>query len=168
VLARGNLDQVTVTGLDPGAEYHFQLFEYNRSANTGNWPLYNLCHEERANVYLDAGPGSIGAPLHVTKSQIVPGDLVLSWGLDCGAAAEDYGIYEGKLGNWGSHTALDCVGDVGGPLTEKITPSNGNRYYLVVPYASGIEGSYGTRSDGIERNQGLATCVADWTLGVCE
>jgi len=95
--------------------------------------------------------------LRVDKSLLVAGNLTLSWGAALSAGAEDYGIYEGILGTWYSHTAIDC-NDAGGDRTEDVTPGNGNRYYLVVPFNPNDEGSYGTNSAGVERPQGTSPC----------
>ncbi len=41
-------NSVTITNLAPGTNYRFRVFEYNQSANTGNYPLYMLCDSEEA------------------------------------------------------------------------------------------------------------------------
>ena len=41
------------------------------------------------------------------------GDLILSWDASCSVGGEDYAIFEGTLGDWSSHTAIDCT-DNGG------------------------------------------------------
>ncbi len=119
-------------------------------------------------VALLARPGRIPPTLEVSNPTPPGGRLRLrlSWSASCSAGAEDYGLYEGTIGQWYSHTALDCS-DPEGDLTEDITPSAGDRYYLVVPFNGSDEGSYGLKPDLTERPRGLTTCVATQLLGGC-
>jgi hypothetical protein len=110
-------------------------------------------------------PGSVPPTIDVTHSP-VRGKLRISWSQSCSAGAEDYAIYEGVIGDWYSHVALDCSDD-GADLREDITPSSGNRYYLVVPLNANDEGSYGTASDGTSRPPGGSACVASQALAAC-
>jgi len=93
-------------------------------------------------------------------------DLVLTWQPGCAGAAGDYAVYEGAIGSWYSHTLLDCS-DAAGDLSEVVTPSDGNRYYLVVPLRGGLEGSFGRASSGQERPRGTQHCVPTQVLGAC-
>jgi len=106
-------------------------------------------------------PGSVprvGPPrLTLAKTVAFPPSIELRWGASTSAGAEDYGIYEGTVGAWYSHTAIDCH-DNGADLREVITPGGGNRYYLVVPHNPNVEGSYGTDSSGAQRPPGTVTC----------
>jgi len=92
--------------------------------------------------------------------------IVVTWGASCSAGVEDYGIYEGRLGAWYGHTAIDCT-DEGGDLRETILPGTGNRYYLVVPKNANDEGSYGRSSGGAERPRGASPCSPSRTLAPC-
>ena len=113
----------------------------------------------------EANPGRIPPKLLVTKSTITPGDLTLSWLTSCSQGASDYGIYEGTIGSWYSHTLKDC--DDGAPaLTEEVTPAAGSSYYLVVPQNDSEEGSYGLATSG-ERPVGAAQCITPQTLTPC-
>ncbi len=103
--------------------------------------------------------------LRVGKSSMTPGTLVLSWLPSCTHGAVDYGIYEGLLGNWYSHVAVDCSDD-GGDLRENVIPMEGDGYYLVVPVNFNGEGSYGTDSD-TERPTGTPACVPSQFLASC-
>jgi hypothetical protein len=113
-----------------------------------------------------AGPGSVGTDLRLGKTGTPA--IRLTWGPSCSALAVDYGIYEGVIGSWYSHTSLDCSDD-GSNLTEDVVPGDGGRYYLVVPLAAGIteEGSYGTDSAGAPRPPGVATCAPQQNLAAC-
>ena len=111
-------------------------------------------------------PGSVPVTITVDKSALTPGDLTISWAPSCSSGAEDYGIYEGQVGSWYSHTQIDCSDD-GGDFTEEITPSAGNRYYLVVPRNPNDEGSYGTDSLGMERPAGSSVCITSQALAPC-
>jgi hypothetical protein len=94
--------------------------------------------------------------------------LTLYWSESCSEAATNYGIYEGQLGDWQSHTQVDCTDD-GGDLQETITPESGDRYLLVVPLdaAADEEGSYGRASDGVERTVGAVTCATSHVPRPC-
>ena len=106
----------------------------------------------------DAGPGRI-ASLTIGKSSREPGKLVLAWSPSCSSGAQNYGIYEGFLGRYYSHSSIVCR-EAEPALTEEITPGAGDRYYLVVPHSQALEGSYGTDSDGNERPAGASPCGA--------
>ena len=119
-------------------------------------------------------PGLVAATLFVNKTvfpQLDLSDVILVWAASCSEGASDYGIYEGTIGAWYSHTAVDCA-DGGAPLTEQITPAAGSRYYLVVPRNTLVEGSYGQKRTSpplvfTERPVGAAQCVAVQTLTPC-
>jgi len=81
--------------------------------------------------------------------------ITLSWGPSCAAGDTDYGVYEGTVGTWYSHAAVTCT-TVGTSAT--INPAAGNRYYLVVPHAASVEGSYGTGVANAQRPTGAAAC----------
>jgi len=118
-----------------------------------NWPVTSRLD---AMSFL-ADPGSVGK-IRVDKSMLLPGGLRIGWSAATSAGADDYGIYEGRIGAWYSHTAIDCS-DAAGDRAEDVTPGAGNRYYLVVPWNANDEGSYGQDSGGIERPVGVpATC----------
>ena len=101
-----------------------------------------------------------GIPLALAHSSVA-GDLDLLWGASCVQTDDDYAVYEGVLGDFTSHVPVgipDCT--TGGATTTTITPSAGDRYYLVVPQllSEGIEGSYGFASDGTPRTPSLSAC----------
>jgi len=115
---------------------------------------------------LGGGTGlGIVSDLLLDRSSVTPGDLLISWGQACGAAA-DYGIYEGTIGNWYDHKRIDCS-DNGADFVEQFEPASGNRYYLVVPLGTSQEGSHGLDSQLIERPAGSATCRAAQNLLGC-
>jgi hypothetical protein len=106
-------------------------------------------------------PGSVpktGTPsLRLGKPVGFPPLIRLIWGPSASVGAEDYGIYEGTIGSWYSHTAIDCHDD-GANLQEDVTPQLAPSYYIVVPHNPNDEGSYGTDSTGAQRPPGTATC----------
>ncbi|MBP7149739.1 MAG: hypothetical protein KBD01_19610, partial [Acidobacteria bacterium] len=113
-----------------------------------NWPL-----SSRIDAWtFPPDPGEVPM-VKVAKSMLVPGNLTLSWTASTSAGAEDYGIHEGALGSWYSHTAIDCS-DAGGNRVEDVAPAAGNTYYLVVALNDDVEGSYGRASNGSERPPG--------------
>ncbi len=91
-------------------------------------------------------------------------NITLSWGSSCLPTDHDYGIYEGVLGDFTSHTALFCT--TGGATEKTFAPGAGGRYYLLVPRNSDVEGSYGLDSEGRERPPGQSFCRPR-VLGVC-
>lgn len=145
----------------------------------------NTADELRGVYFADAGHGwSVGivctilfresmvhagrVPPTLTMTKVTAGGetITLSWSASCSAAASDYGIHEGMLGNWYSHTRIDCADD-GGDRTEQVSTSPGNAYYLLVPHNAADEGSYGTGSSGIERPGGTTMCRPSQWIGPC-
>ena len=106
--------------------------------------------------------GASGTPFRVSKSG---SQLDLAWGASCGAAATDFAVYEGTLGTWYSHSSLVC--STSGALSATVTPSSGDRYYLIAPLSASKEGSYGTRTGGTEIPQGSSPCKASQDLSAC-
>jgi hypothetical protein len=96
-------------------------------------------------------------PSHLLIGKATAPQIQLFWGPSTSVGAEDYGIYEGTIGAWGVHSAIDCT-DNGADLTEIVTPGTGSHYYLVVPHNPNVEGSYGTNSFGGERPVGVVRC----------
>jgi hypothetical protein len=111
-------------------------------------------------------PGTVPPDLRVSRSQSVPGGVVLDWSSSCTGGAGDYGIYEGTLGVWNSHAAADCHDD-GLDTIETLTPSAGSRYFLVVARDTLSEGSYGSASNGVPRPRGTSTCVGAQDASAC-
>jgi hypothetical protein len=107
--------------------------------------------------------GASGTPLSVSKNG---SQLDLAWGASCGVAATDYAIYEGTIGNWYSHSSLVC--STSNATSATVTPSDGDRYYLIVPLSATQEGSYGTRTGGTEIPQGSSPCKASQDLSACQ
>lgn len=110
-----------------------------------------------------AGAGSLpdgaggGTPL-IVETITSCDDLQLSWGESCLSADEDYAVYEGLLGQFGSHDSILC--STGGETSVIITPPEGvSTYYLVVPQNGIYEGSYGRDSEGLERAPSEDACL---------
>ncbi|HEX4826096.1 MAG TPA: hypothetical protein VFV19_17490 [Candidatus Polarisedimenticolaceae bacterium] len=126
-----------------------------------SWPASSVVDDFAA----AANPGRIPPTLHVDKSTITPGDLTLTWTGSCSDGATDYGIYEGTIGSFFSHTAKKCH-DSPPALTEEVTPAAGSDYYLVVPMNDAEEGSYGFATSG-ERPPGATVCQPVQTITPC-
>jgi len=109
-------------------------------------------------------PGTVST-LHVDKNAQAVADLDLTWGASCSASGPDYSIHEGQLGVWFSHAPLRCSS--GSALSFTITPSGGDRYYLIAPISVGYTGSLGTDSVGAERPDGSPSCTDDRALAPC-
>lgn len=106
-------------------------------------------------------PAGGAAAFAVAKSG---GNLVLSWSASCAPADSDYEVYEGSLGDFASHAPRACT--TAGATVVSLTPSSGNRYYLVVPRDAFSEGSYGRRGNGSERPQ-LPSACRPQVAGAC-
>jgi len=116
-------------------------------------------------------PGRVPVTVTMSMATAPSGDLIVNWAASCSTDAQGYGIYEGVIGAWYSHSLLDCDDD-GTDFSEQITPAPGNTYYLVVPRTALAEGSYGNCSPGVcgtadERPVGSAQCVAPQVLAAC-
>jgi hypothetical protein len=103
-----------------------------------------------------------GTPL--TMHKLVNGDLALDWGGSCTAGDFDYGVYEGTLGAFTSHTPRLC--STAGGAAATLTPGAGSMYYLVVPRNVNREGSYGTTSSGAQRPPSVMACLPQM-VGSC-
>jgi alpha-tubulin suppressor-like RCC1 family protein len=93
-------------------------------------------------------------------------NLTLTWGASCLGTDTDYAVYEGTVGGtFTSHASRLC--GTSGLTTATFASAAGSTYYLIVPRNSAREGSYGTRTGGIERPVGLGECAAQ-LLGSCQ
>ncbi len=117
-----------------------------------------------ANAILTAGPGEVGPTLGIELAS--ESTLTLRWQQSCSSSVQDYALYEGEIGRWSSHAAIDCQDDLG-DRAEQVTISPGSRYYLVVPLAGGAEGSYGKSSGGQERPRGTLVCAPAQIVDSC-
>jgi hypothetical protein len=126
----------------------------------GGWPRSSAV----ADLSLSANPGTVPPTIHVDKAP--GGKLSISWAPSCSQDAADYAIYQGTLGAWYSHTALDCTDD-GGDRVETVTPGAASSYYLVVALGPNEEGSYGAASVSGERPRGASTCAASRIVTSC-
>jgi len=108
-------------------------------------------------------PGKVLNNLMVSKSG---GNPLLSWQApnpSCSISA--YGIYRGNLPiTLYNHSSISCS-ITSTSFTD--TTATGNHYYLIVPYNSSGEGSYGTNSNGTERPQGTSPCNPSQNLNPC-
>jgi hypothetical protein len=110
-------------------------------------------------------PGSqavAGEPLVMGKSGT---DIDLLWSGACGTVT-DYAVYEGPISDFAGSTPLVC--STGGSTSATLTPSAGDRFYLVVPTSNdAVEGSYGQTSEGLERAPSASACYLQ-TIEFCE
>ena len=91
----------------------------------------------------------------------------LAWGGSCVGSDTDYGIYEGRIGDFYSHTRKVCT--TGGSTVEQVTPGLDpvGTYYVVVPNNGVFDGSYGRNSAGVQRPDGSSTCNTQ-NMGSCD
>jgi hypothetical protein len=136
--------------------------------NGTTWsPYLDLAGWPRASgveaLSLAGNPGTVPPTLQVSKA---PGDqLALSWEASCAQDALDYAIYQGTIGAWSSHTAVDCTDD-GGDRIETLSAPVSSSYFLVVALGADGEGSYGTATGG-ERPRGTSTCAPARIVSTC-
>jgi hypothetical protein len=104
-----------------------------------------------------------GQPLAVEKAG--GSKITLTWDASCLSTDFDYAIYEGEIGDFGSHESRYC--STGGEISRTFTPLAGDTYYLVVPLSGTREGSYGVDSTLTERPVGLGACLPQ-EIGSCE
>jgi hypothetical protein len=151
------------TAIIPGqiVEWDSIISSWALAVTLGGWPISSVVDGISCG---GTTPGRVDPPtMKIGKGG--GGSIVLTWPGSCAAGAQDYGIYEGTIGIWNSHTWVVCT-DAPPLLTEPILPSAGNRYYLVVPLntCNRSEGSYGRCSPGWcgignERAVGTAVCA---------
>jgi hypothetical protein len=130
--------------------FAFALFE-----PLAGWPVSSFTNA----VSFLVEPGTVPVTLIATRVAIDGSIIRLDWDAGCSVGDEDYGIYEGALGTWYSHTQVDCSDDLG-DLVEDVGTTSGDRYYLVVSNNPNDEGSYGTSSSSVQRPVGTTTCQA--------
>ena len=107
-------------------------------------------------------PGNVLNMLTIVKSGT---DLNLNWQPNSLCTVSGYGLYRGTL-PWTAynHASVNC--SITGTSTN--TPQDtGSYFYLIVPYASTSEGSYGTDSSGTQRPQGTSPCRTTQDTNPC-
>jgi hypothetical protein len=82
---------------------------------------------------------------------------------------DDYGVYEGQLGNWYSHAQVNCTDQDLSPLSEAIRAQPGNRYFLITTHDR-TETPAGFDSSSQERPQAAPgqRCVTVQATAVCQ
>ena len=167
--------QITI-GRDLAAgHYELDSALFDGEQAEGLWRLWIVDHEffcdgmySATNITMSivfGGGGSPGAvPPAITLERLTDSEIRLRWRRSDCAGGTDYGIYEGILGAWYSHSMIDCSDD-GADFVETISASPGDTYYLVVPRNISHEGSYGLDSDDQERPVADLVCVHDQLLG---
>jgi len=143
--ANGTMDSLDIVGLAPGGGVPFgcQIFD----PSLGGVP----------NGVLIAGQ-----PLILGK--LGDGGVRLEWSHVCDGIGTDYAVYQGTVGNFGSHLPLVC--STGGATIHELPETGGNRYYLIVPTNSVREGSYGVATGG-ERPPAAGSCYTQ-AIASCE
>lgn len=89
----------------------------------------------------------------------------LNWDPSCSGGVTGYSIHEGEIGNWYSHSAVECAAS--GQQQTAYMPAVGNRYFLVVPLTDDAEGSYGTDHAGTPRPVSISSCSGQQISDVC-
>jgi hypothetical protein len=114
-----------------------------------------------------SNPGSL-AKTSAARLDKSGSNIVVSWSAPGGSCTPtDYGIYEGTIGTWYSHSTAKVCTDASSNRTETFAPASGDRYYIVVPITATQEGSYGTDSDGAELPVSSAKCKSAQNTTSC-
>jgi len=129
----------------------------------------SFCDVDETSVSCSADCAPLPPAGEVTGDQLVvmleeSGELTLAWGASCLGSDADYGIYEGFIGDFTSHTSRTC--STAGLTSATLAPTGGETYYLVVPNNLTAEGSYGVDSQGNPRPAGQAVCMQQ-EVGSC-
>ena len=109
------------------------------------------------------GDGVAGSMLTLDRD----GDqITLSWGPSCSPDDNDYSVYQGALGDFGSHVPVVC--STRGSTRQTLAISSGpqDAYYLVAPRNDAFQGSLGKASDGTPHQAGESACLPQF-VGVC-
>ena len=120
-------------------------------------------------LFLAASGGRSGEVTDLMVDLDTNGDVLLSWGASCQLSDDDYGIYEGTLGDFTTRDLVTC-GTGGALASDPITPAGPATYYLVVPNNGIREGSYGRLKVGAaaqERSPSASACF-EQSLGFCQ
>ncbi len=111
----------------------------------------------------ELAPGGAACGLKAAKG--AGASITLDWIFSCSAADNDYGVYEGTIGNWYSHdTQITCTSGLSNNWN--FVPGGGNHYYIVVPTDGNTEGSYSTDGSGSQRVPSVNACALQ-SLGNC-
>ncbi len=140
-------------------------------APAGRWLTVPRNGWQEADLRLPAAPAGrvpddhavAGTPLLLDRAG--GGQLALSWDDSCKASDTDFAIYEGPLGTFTDHESLVC--STGGATTLPVTPSSGDRYYLVVPTNGSREGSYGVDAVGTPRSPSTINACLPQLVAAC-
>lgn len=153
-------------GLDIVASNLIAIYTDNRDESGGT-----AASKDAYGIGITPGSSGSGGAGHVPDGKLTPGpqlqitkagaNLNLNWGSACGGGT-DYATYEGELGVQNSFVARACSS--GGTTSITITPSSGNRSYVIVPLVGDKEGSYGRRSTSEERSPAAASCQPQLVL----
>jgi hypothetical protein len=103
---------------------------------------------------------SSGAAAPLTLQRLPNGDLTLSFE-DLGGSVGGYNVYEGTLGGGYTHVPIACGATttlVNGMRQVQVTPSAGDRYYLVTATGLCQEGTSGSDSSGTPQPGVNLTC----------
>ena len=125
--------------------------------------LAGVAGARAAEVPADSPAGRLGAA-GLTIERSSPTEIILRWGDSCLATDFDYAVYEGVLGNYGSHAIERC--STGGATEQLLPMATTDVYYLIVPRNADREGSYGTDGAESERLPPASACLAQ-EIGPC-
>ena len=128
-----------------------------------------FCDADETSTNCSADCAPLPAAGEVADDQLMvmleeSGELTLDWSESCIGGDSDYGVYEGHIGDFTSHSSKAC--STGGLTTTTVAPALGGTYYLVVPNNLIAEGSYGVDSEGSPRPAGQSVCLQQ-EVGSC-
>ena len=108
-------------------------------------------HPYSVNYVTDAtGTRPEWVPPTMVVEKTPTGEIRFIWSSSTCNGGQDFAVLEGNIGDWGSHAPLTCGVGIG-TTAAIVDPGAGSHYYLVVPLSAESEGSYGRKSNGVER-----------------
>jgi hypothetical protein len=148
--ASGTSPEVLAFPAVPGMTYDLLVDGYEGAE--GPYTLQIDCAHDPIGDVADSG-----GLLEVHHDESGTEELELFWDAACGGAGEDYAVYMGVLGDWYTHEPVMC--STGGATWHRRPVPEGDVYFLVAAHNGVWEGSHGLTSDGVERPQGMVSCV---------
>jgi hypothetical protein len=157
----------TIVATD-GATWN-QVWDVMQTEGVPGWSVANVVE----GLACQANPGRIESPTaQILLDKSLP-QVIIQCPASCASGAEAYGLYEGTIASVSAgtydHVQVSCLETCPSNIAH-LPPPAASTYYLVVPFNSEEEGSYGTDSAGFERPQAAlpaARCKAAQNLTPC-
>jgi CubicO group peptidase (beta-lactamase class C family) len=146
VVHAGVGDTIEVTGLTPGVDYHFRLFEFTQGEVTGGHALYRLCGSPEASMDPGCRPAGVVRRLELGRPSVDEVRLTWQEPSDPGSGEPLYDTLRSMSPDFADAT---CIELDGADLTTSDTVEEGATvYYLVRATGSCGDGPLGQGHDG--------------------